>query len=145
MTAYEKIIAFFDDDMELFADCVEELDGCDGFLGDDRLYRMDELNDLYTDVEEALRSAYYGYDAETWTVKENGEKEYGAFCPNREYFGFNGYGNLVSYDTRDYSDLLDEEAIDDLLEHRAHIWAIKDNAELSELFDEYEQEQEARD
>ncbi len=144
MTACEKIIAFFENNMELFADCVEELDGYDGFLGDDRLYRMDELNELYTDVEEALRRAYYGHDGETWTVKENGEKEYGAFCPNREYFGFNGYGNFVSYDTRDYSDRLDEYAIDDLYEHRAHIWAIKENEELSELFDEYEQEQEAR-
>lgn len=143
MTAYEKIIAFFEDDPETFADCLEDLDGWNGFLGDDRIYRMEELQELYEgDVENALLRAYYGHDGETWTLKENGEKEYGAFCPNREYFYFNGYGNLVSLDKRDYSDKLDEWTIDAMIENRSHLWTIKDNAELSELFDEYEQEQE---
>lgn len=144
MTAYEKIIAYFEDNKETFYECLEELDGLNGFLGDDRIYYMDELNELYCgDIEEALRRAYYGHDGETWSYTRTGEKEYGAFCPNREFFGFNGYGNLVSYDTKDnYMDFLYTETIEEMQERRSDIWTINHTEELAKLFDEAEKENE---
>ena len=44
----KRIIEFFEENEDIFNDCIEELDGWDGYLGDDRYYSMDELNDLYS-------------------------------------------------------------------------------------------------
>ena len=140
----DSIIEFFEENDDVFISCIEDLDSYDGYLGDDRIYEMDELDELYAEVEptELLRRAFYGYDAETWHTDSHGEKEYGAFNPNREYFYFNGYGNLVSCWDKDYSDHLDHYFVEDLARHRQYIWEIKDNAELKELFDMLEQTEE---
>ena len=37
------IIKLFTENEELFNNCIEELDGYNGYLGDDRYYSMDEL------------------------------------------------------------------------------------------------------
>lgn len=135
------IIEFFKENEDVFNDCIEELDGYNGYLNDDRYYSMDELDELYTGTEpsEILRWAYYGYDAETYTTDGSGNKEYGQFNPNREYFTYNGYGNLVSADYKDYSAHLDNYAVEAMSENRNYIDTIEDNEELAELFDELEQ------
>lgn len=135
------IIEFFKENEDVFNDCIEELDGYNGYLNDDRYYSMDELDELYTGTEpsEILRRAYYGYDAETYITDGSGNKEYGQFNPNREYFTYNGYGNLVSADYKDYSAHLDKYAIEAMSENRNYIDTIEDNEELTELFDELEQ------
>ena len=137
----DSIIEFFEDNNDVFISCIEDLDSYNGYLGDDRIYEMYELDELYSGIEttEILRRAFYGHDDETWHTDSHGEKEYGAFNPNRNYFYFNGYGNLVSCDYKDYSDHLDHYFIEDLAEHRNDIWAINDNAELKKLFDAYEE------
>lgn len=101
---------------------------------------MDELDELYngTEPSEILSRAFYGYDEETWTTDASGNREYGAFNPNREYFRYNGYGNLVSADYKDYTRLLDHYIIESMLENRNYIDTIDDTPELSELFDELE-------
>lgn len=131
---------WFEENESIFNDCMEELDGYNGYLGDDRYYLMEELNDLFCDQDpiELLNRAYFGHDAETWHTDSHGEKEYGAFNPNREYFTFNGYGNLVSADFKDYSAFLDDYAIDSMAENRRYIDSIDSDAELSELFDALE-------
>lgn len=136
----EEIIAYFDKHEDIYNEAAEELDACNGYLGDDRYYSMDELDDLYNDTEptKILLRAFYGYDEETWTTDASGKKEYGLFNPNREYFRYNGYGNLVSADYKDYTGLLDPYIIESMLKNRDYIDAIDNAPELSELFDELE-------
>ena len=137
----ESIREFFEDNEEVFNSCVEDLDSCNGWLNDDRYYYMEELHELYYGVDpvEILTRAFYGYDEETWHTDSHGEKEYGAFNPNHEFFRYNGYGNLVSCNYKDYSDYLTEETIEKMAEHRKDIWGINDDEDLKELFDMLEQ------
>lgn len=143
-TIIEKIIDFFKENEELFNSCIEELDGYNGFLGDNRYYPMEELNELYRDTEplEMLYRVFYGRDDDTWATDAHGEKSYGEFNPNRDYFYYNGYGNLVSSDYKDYSAYLDHYAIEDMSNNRRWIDSIEDDKELSALFDELEEDEE---
>ena len=137
----KKIIEFFEENEDLFNQCIEELDSYNGYLGDDRYYEMEFLKDFYTGVGpiDLLNRAYFGYDAETWHTDARGNKIYGAFNPNRDYFSYNGYGNLVSSDYKDYSDKLDNHVIESMLENRQWIDTIEDNQELEELFNMLEE------
>ena len=134
------IIQYFKENEDVFNDCMEELDGYNGYLGDDRYYSMEELNDLYSGQEpqEILFRAFYGFDADTWSTDSSGNKTYGAFNPNRDYFYFNGCGNLVSSNYKDYSSNLDKYAIEEMSENRNDISSIEENPDLSKLFDELE-------
>ena len=140
----EKIIEYFENNEEIFNACIEELDSYNGYLNDDRYYLMEELNEFYhgTDPLELLERAYYGRDDDTWHTDAHGDKIYGAFNPNREYFYYNGYGNLVSSDYKDYSAHLDKYAIESMSENRQYIDTIENNDELSALFDESELDEE---
>lgn len=136
---YEDIINYFNDNEDVFNQAIEELDSYNGYLGDDRYYLMNELDEFYRDTEptELLNRAFYGYDADSWTVNEHGEKiHYTSFNPNREYFTYNGYGNLVSTNYKDYSAHLDEYAIESMLDNRCYVDTIDDEPKLSALFDE---------
>lgn len=134
------IIEFFKNNDDIFTECIEELDSYNGYLGDDRYYSMYELDEFYNSVEpsEILRRAYYGHDAETYTTDASGNKEYGEFNPNRDYFTYNGYGNLVSADYKDYSDKLDRYAVEEMSENRHYIDSIESDGDLAALFDELE-------
>jgi len=135
------IIEFFENNEDIYNEAIEELDSYNGYLNNDRYYSMDELDELYTGTgpSEILRRAYYGHDAETYATDGSGNREYGQFNPNREYFTYNGYGNLVSADYKDYSGHLDKYAIEAMSENRDYIDTIEDSEELTELFDELEQ------
>lgn len=139
--AINNIIEFFKNNEDEFNAAIEELDSYNGYLGDDRYYSMDEFDELYSDTEptEILRRAFYGYDEDTYTTDAHGNREYGAFNPNRDYFTYNGYGNLVSADYKDYSAHLDHWAIESMRENRAYIDTIDNNPELSELFNALEE------
>lgn len=141
------IIEYFEKNGDIFADCIEELDSYNGYLGDDRYYSMDELDEFYNGVEpsEILRRAYYGRDDDTWTTDSNGDKTYGEFNPNRDYFYYNGYGNLVSSDYKDYSAHLNNWAIEAMSENRCYIDSIDSSEELTALFDELEEAQAAEE
>ena len=134
------IIAYFENNEDVFNDCMEELDGYNGFLCDNRYYSMEELDEFYRDSDplEILRRAYYGRDDDTYTTDSSGNKTYGEFNPNRDYFYYNGYGNLVSSDYKDYSHLLDNYAIEAMSENRCYIDSIDNDEELTALFDELE-------
>lgn len=134
------IIEYFENNEDIFNDCMEELDSYNGYLNDDRYFSMDELDELYngTEPSELLRRAFFGYDEETYTTDRDGNKTYGAFNPNREYFRYNGYGNLVSSDYKDYSAHLDLYAIEAMNENRNYIDSIDNDEELTALFDELE-------
>lgn len=135
------IIDFFKANEDIFTDAIEELDSYNGYLGDDRYYAMDELDEVYTGTapSEILFRAYYGYDEDAYTTDSSGNKTYGEFNPNREYFRYNGYGNLVSADYKDYSGQLDKYAVESMSENRSYIDSIEGDGELSALFDELEE------
>lgn len=143
MKAMEKIIEYFKNNESIFNECMEDLDAYNGYLGDDRYYEMEMLSEFYngTDPVELLNRAYFGRDDENWYRKENGEKVYGEFNPNRTYFYYNGYGNLVSADYKDYSAHLDEYAINAMLENKQHIDMLQWDDKLAALFDELEVEE----
>lgn len=133
------IMGFFEDNESAFIECIEDLDSCNGYLGDDRYHEMEMLDVFCGDAPtEILRRAFYGHDADTWSTNSRGEKEYSAFNPNREYFHFNGYGNLVSSSYKDYSCFNDIYLVQALSSNREHIDSIDRYEELAKLFDEYE-------
>lgn len=123
-TIKKQLKELFEQDEQLFNAAIEELDSYNGYLGDNKYYLMDELNEFYRDSEplELLQRAYFGRDDDTWTTDNNGVKTYGEFNPNREYFTYNGYCNLVSSDYKDYSYLLDDYFIDDLIENAEFLY-----------------------
>lgn len=134
------IIEFFKENEDVFNDCMEELDSYNGYLGDDRYYPMEDLNEFYSDTKpiDLLYRTFYGHDDDTWTTDASGNKTYGEFNPNRTYFYYNGYGNLVSSDYKDYTGRLDHYAVEEMSENRHYINSIEDDEELSALFDELE-------
>lgn len=116
--AIQAIINYFEEHTEEFNDAIEMLDSYDGYLGDDRYFEMEMINEFYADTEplELMNRIFYGHDEDnTWT-DERGEKHYAEFNPNREWFTFNGYGNLVSSDYKDYSAHLDKWFAERLIE-----------------------------
>ena len=141
-TSTEKIIHFFYVNEELFNQCIEELDDYNGYLGDDRYYSMYELGDFYMDAElsEILDRVFFGYDEDTYTRNIDGIMEHGQFNPNREFFRYNGYGNLVSAEYKDYYPNLNKHTVEAMAENIEYIDTINETPELLELFNEYEAE-----
>ena len=131
------ILGYLRDNEDDFVELMEELDSWNRYLGDDRWYDMDELNALYCGTEpiEILQRAYFGRDNDSWTIDRHGEKRYDSFNPNRNYFSFNGYGNLVSSDYRDYSNYLTDTTVLDAFDVRDKIYC---SDELNRFFDELE-------
>ena len=77
------------DDSDIFAiwnSYCEERNYCD-----DMVYNMEDLNEFFQgqDADYIICRAFYGSDE---------GREESSFNPNRDYFMFNGYGNLVSLD-----------------------------------------------
>ena len=142
-----KIVAYFEENKSVFNDCIEELDSYNGYLNDSRYYEMEELLEFYSGVDpiEILQRAYYGHDADTWHTDSRGEKEYGAFNPNRDYFTYNGYGNLISTDYKDYSAFIDRYAVEEMSDNRRWIDSIESDSELASLFDELENDDETEE
>lgn len=140
----EKVQSYFEDNTEEFNETIESLDSWNGYLGDDRYYSMDELYDFYSVnnrevFDNLLNRIYYGHDADNWHTDSHGEKEYGAFNPNRDYFTYNGYGNLVSTDYKDYSSYLTKSVVEEIYDQQSNI-TIPD--EVQEIFDEYDNQKE---
>ncbi len=133
-TKQEQLLELFTNNEQLFNEAIEELDSYNGYLNDSRYYDMELLNEFYHGVDaiELLSRAFFGYDAECWSVDSSGNKIYGAFNPNREYFTYNGYGNLVSSDYKDYSYLLDDYFIDAIIENQQHLYLDNEIIEILE-------------
>lgn len=131
------ILGYLRDNEDDFVELMEELDSWSRYLGDDRWCDMDELNEFYAGSEpiEILNRAYFGRDNDSWTIDRHGEKRYDSFNPNRDYFSFDGYGNLVSSDYRDYSNYLTATTVLDAFDVRDKICC---SDELNRFFDELE-------
>lgn len=122
------IVNYFEENPDVFEDCIEELDSWNGYLDDHRYYDMEDLEMFIPrDPVEAINLAFFGYDEETCEDH---------FNPNRDYFRFNGYGNFVSADTKDYSMFCDDEAVCEMAEYINWISSISRHPELDGLFEE---------
>ena len=139
----EKIIEYFNNNEEVFNAAIEELDSYNGWLNDNRYYEMECLTEFYAGADpiELLNRAYFGRDDETWTTDSSGNKTYGSFNPNRDYFYYNGYGNLISADYKDYTGYIDAYAVEAMSENRGYIYTIEEDDDLHALFDELEMEE----
>ncbi len=134
----EKIKEKLADNEEIFNELCEELDSWNGYLGDDRYYPMDEFYELNQPIgqesfDNLMNRIYYGHDEDNFTYDNSGNKSYGCFNPNRDWFKYDGYGNLVSTDYKEYLVTVDE-LIDEVVEHYYDIDI--DDVELDELFEE---------
>ena len=125
--AIEKIKMYFADNLDVFADCIEELDDYNGWLNDDRLYPMSELDDLL-------------YGRNPSEIIDLVDRNTAAFNLRDDYFYFDVYG-LRSTDDREehYEDYLDDYAIQKMDDVRRYIDTIDRTPELSDLFDELEE------
>lgn len=132
----DKILNYLRENDGVFTECIEDLDSYNGYLGDDRYYEMEILDEFFAEQNplEILQRAYFGYDEDDYIVNDGERKVRAEFNPNKRYFTFNGYGNLVSSDWKDYTDHLDKWFVEKLAEYRDDIYAITD--ELGELLDE---------
>lgn len=137
----DKIVDYFNENEDVFADAAKELDDWNGLLGEDRRQEMALLNEIYCDMEpvDLLMRAYFGRDDDSYHTIADGRRIFGSFNPNREYFYLDGYGNFVSTDVEDYIDFLDDYAIQSMETYRSHIKTIDENEELQQLFDELEE------
>lgn len=133
-TINEQLKELFENDEELFNSTIEELDNYNGYLNDNRYYSMSELPELLygKDPIDLLNTAYFGKDEESWHTDSSGNKIYDSFNPNREYFTFNGYGNLVSADYKDYSYLLDDYFIEALIDNKDNLYLDNEILEIIE-------------
>lgn len=126
---------YFESNEKEFNTVIEELDSYNGYLGDDRYYEMELFDEFMTGMtpSEVLQRTFYGGDDDT--KDENGTR--GEFNPNREYFYYNGYGNLCSTDYKDYSCHLDNYFVEDLIENAGNLYDIPD--EVTEMIEEIEE------
>ena len=136
MKLVEKLLEYYKENKEDFANDIEELDNWTGCLYDDKIYPMEELNEFISNEkpDEIIRRAFYGYDE---PINENEQGQ--PFNPNREFFYFNGCGNLVSINEKDYSDYLDIAFIQDIIDNRYNL-SLSNGAE--DIIDDYEDEDE---
>lgn len=108
----------FRDNEELFNETIEELDAYNGYLGDNRYFYMEDLTD-YINTSDLWSSLiyrmFYGRDDDSFYLNSSDNKVYGKFNPNRDYFYFDAYGNLISSNYKNYSYYLDSFFIDELL------------------------------
>ena len=134
MTLVEELMNYYKENTEDFNNDIEQLDGWTGYLYDDKIYPMEDLNEFFEGVEpeEVLRRAFYGYDE---PVNKDDQRQ--PFNPNREYFYFNGYGNLVSTDKVDYIDYLDDNFVQEIIDNRYNL-SLSSGAE--EIIYDYEDE-----
>jgi hypothetical protein len=124
---YNAMLDMIKADSDLLVEICEELDSWDGFLGDDRCYSMDEIDEILGDRKPSELLSMVSSD----------------FNYNDDYFYFNGYGNLESCDYKEdrYLDVFThKEILDEYLDKyfRCDLSREYDNFEtLAEEWNDY--------
>ena len=105
----EKLVDFYSApnmrSEEAFINDVEEVDDYCSIMGDKRCYPMEDIDEHF-DVQEVLQYAFNGHD-------ENSDAP---FCPYRNYYRI-GDGAIVSTDFIDYSELVNEETVNTIIDY----------------------------
>lgn len=86
-----KMVAYWKEHNDSFSRVCEDLDSYDGFLGDDRYYSMDDIDDLLSGKKPSELLQMVDSD----------------FNYSDDYFYFDGYGELCSSDEKNYADKFD--------------------------------------
>lgn len=130
MTLQQELLNYYKRNSEDFADDIEELDGWNDCLYEDKIFSMDELDEVLQDIKpsDILCSALFGHDEAHGKIKST-------FNLDRDYFRFNGLGDLVSTDKRDYSDYLNDYFIQEIIDNKSHLVLSKG---AQEIIDNYE-------
>lgn len=110
---------------------LEDLDGYNDCLSDDRIYPMETLTEFYSHDNEGMRSL-------VWGICNGYDEGYGNahredFNPNAPYFYFNGYANPVSVWIKRYDLDADDVATSGYLDE---LYALEEEPELKALFEE---------
>lgn len=135
-----QVIEYLGENIDLYNKVAEDLDDWCGYLGDDRYYPMAEFENLLygTNLMDLANMMFFGHDADSYTIESSGKKTYKSFNPNREYFRWDGYGNLISTDYKDYIGLLDRWFVKEVVKYRSRLWITDDK--LNSLLDMCEEE-----
>lgn len=132
----EELKEYFLDNPYVLTAILNEFDSYDGYLNDARFYPMDDIAEYVgNNPEEVLEKAFYGRDLDSYDKERD---RYGRFNPNRDYFRFDGYGNLESTNYEDYTDLIDDYFLDKIIEEAEDWDEIKDNDDIQEILKEVE-------
>ena len=110
------------------------------YMFDDEIYTADGLEEImktynYEDPFYWVNRFFYGYDE----YSENGSAN-----PNRNYFIFNGYGNIVSFDyiynqyKYEFSHIDIDSLIDYIIENKDSLY----NTDIEDILNEEEDEEE---
>jgi len=136
MELVKELMNYYKENEENFVDDIEELNGWNDCLYGDQIYSMSDFDEVLQDIEpsDIMHVVSYGYDEPV-----NKDEERQPFNPNRQYFYFNGYGNLVSTDKIDYSAYLDTYFIQDIIDNNANL-TLSEGAQ--DIIDNYEDENE---
>ena len=109
----EKLMQYYNDNPDDFADDIESLDDLNGYLGNDRCHPMDKLDDSLEGYSptDMLTLAHYSWD------EQDSE-----FNTGRKYFYWNRCPGLVSTNNRDYRhDYLGDGTVERIVENAAHL------------------------
>lgn len=120
----QKALEYFQENEEIFNQCLEEMDAYNGYLGDDRTYSMDDFNELLQGKEPLELASMVAY---------------GDFNPYHDYFYFTAYGHIKTSPYIDYTDKLDIYTVEDIVEFIAGhgtIDALCGEAEIEEILEE---------
>jgi hypothetical protein len=121
----QAILEYLEENENEFIDLIEELDGWNGYLNDDRYYYMEELDDLLCGKSplEILEMANDDFNT------------------NDNYFRFTCYG-LESADEKDYSGYLDDNFVDEVIDNANRLDIPCELQELLDELDDLENEEE---
>ena len=115
------MIDYWESHNDSFSQVCEELDSYDGFLGDNRLYSMDELDDLLDDTKPSDIVRMIDND---FNYADN-------------YFYYDGYGRLRSTDEKDYFNYVDySDVFDKLIDDYGKIFNYRYGHAYYELFND---------
>ena len=134
----EMVIEYLRENEEVFNELMENLDSYNGYIGRNKYYEMDRLDEFYPSeqAKELLRGAFRGYDADTYTTNSLGKRTHGAFNFNRRYFFYDSNWNIASTNHKDYTDKLDGSFIDSVIENINRLYI--DDSELLEMLEDIE-------
>ena len=114
---YDKAIDILEDEDDTFDEACEELDCWNGFLGDERCYEMDMIDDFFNRPSDLL-------------------DKMSDFDYTDDYFYFTVYGVTTTDDKHDvYTDNFSaEDVLDALIDNFSHV-DLRESNELNELLD----------
>lgn len=127
---YEEILDFMNSDIMEGNAIVEELDSWNGYLGEDKVYDIDMIDDILCGRKPSEILNMIG----SWDSSDR-------------YFYFDCLGNLYSTYYCDYSDYFDDYLIGAVVDNWNNLWTEGFAPKLRELFEllvngEYEEDEE---